>query len=145
MFGRIGIFLLCVIFSTTANAKLSFGTSDSLKVVSDVKLKGPNGEELQLSRKLVTEHFLLPYMLKDEGYVLTVKGKHDMYYNLPEEKDLNALQDAGFLPKPLPEYKMQTIDLVFGYAMWWALVLIIGWGVLKKTLRKRKIAEVVQE
>jgi hypothetical protein len=125
-----------LIFSASANAKFFFGTDESLRVVTDVNLEGPEGEDLQLSRLIIRENLLLPYKMKDGGYVLTVKGKRDTYFNLPEASELEKIQNAGLLPKPLPEWEFSTLDIVFGYALWVTIGFMLVWAGIRKVFKK---------
>lgn len=131
------VLLACLVFSATANAKLFFGTDESLRLVLDVNLEGPEGEDLQLSRLIIRENFLLPYNMKDGGYVLTIKGQSDSYFNLPKANELEEYQSAGLLPNPLPEWRFSTIDKLFGYALWFILGFMLVWVGFKKVLKRQ--------
>ena len=113
-----------------AHAAYRFGAEENIRFVANVTLQGPNGEKLYLARKLTTKSFLLPYTIHDDGFVLGVSGKVGGYYRMPEGADLKRFQDGGFLPEPLPDYKIGTLDLLFGHLLWAILLVIAVIGVI---------------
>ena len=135
---RMMVLILCIFFSVPASAKLYFGTDESLRFVIDVELEGPNGEDLQLSRKIIRQSFLLPYVVKDGGFVLTIKGQHNSYYELPVPDKVRAMQLVGILPNPLPEWKLETMDMLLGYSLWITLIVLGVWGGIKTLIKKRE-------
>jgi hypothetical protein len=119
-------------------AGMMFGTDENIRTLVDVGVKGENNEDLMLGYKTSTEAFILPYTIKDDGYVLVVKSDHDKYYHIPPDM-LERWQKAGLLPDPLPPYQISAADQFFGHILWPALVVIavlyaVGY------LRKRKAA-----
>ncbi len=50
------------------------GNEDCLHHLRNLELKGPEGEELFLGYRTTTTWFLFGIYLKDQGYVLAVKG-----------------------------------------------------------------------
>ena len=56
--------------------------------------------------------------MEDRGYVLAVSGDSRKFYRLPDGEKLAALQAAGYLPRPLPEWELDTGDQIFGYSLW---------------------------
>lgn len=101
-----------------AHAALKFGKSESIRFVANVPLEGPKGEKLFLGRMVAMDSFLLPYTVRDEGYVLGVSGESRRYFRMPEGEQLAALQRAGRLPDPLPTFALTRLDLAFGHALW---------------------------
>ena len=130
------VLFICLVFSTSVHAKFYFGKDESINFIMDVKLEGAKGENLQLSRIVIRESFLLPYHVKDGGFILTIKGNHDSYFDFPKDKKLVELQNKGLLPKPLPEWKLSTLDIIIGYALWEALGLMFVWNLIKKVFRR---------
>lgn len=134
-----GLFSCLMISAPPASAAgLSFGTDETTHTIQDVGVKGENNEDLMLGYKTSTEAFLLPYTIKDDGYVLVVKSDHDKYYDIPADM-LPRWQQTGLLPDPLPPYQISALDQVFGHILWPTLVVIaivyaVGY------LRKRKAA-----
>ncbi len=120
------VFFFLVLPPTQAHAgKFCFGTDEDLRSIEKVDLQGPNGETLYLARLLRTECFVLPYTVSDQGYVLRVEGQNN-YYQLDEAK-IAEYQEQGSLPKPLPEFKLSNLDLIFGHLLWVTLVIVALW------------------
>lgn len=126
---RRGLFILAMFVLVAVSARdahaglLTFGTQDKINHLQTIGMKGPNGEPLYLGFLTSTHSFLLPYSMSDGGYVFGIHGVSDKYYPLAAEK-LQQMQRAGVLPTPLPVYRKSTIDYVFGYALWPALLII---------------------
>jgi len=117
--------LVLTLWQAPAQARTRFGTTERFHYVAAVSLKGPNGEQLFLARRIVERHFLLPYAIEDGGYVLGISGDSRHYFRLPEGEKLKAMQRAGLLPDPLPAYELGFVDLLFGHALW---ILLAGFG-----------------
>jgi len=109
---------LCSLWLAPAHAALMFGASESIRFVANITLPGASGERLYLARKITQQSFLLPYSIQDDGYVIGISGESKKYYPMPQGERLEALQRAGYLPRPLPPYELQPLDLVFGYSLW---------------------------
>lgn len=108
-----------------ARIPISFGVQDELRHLQDVKVVGPTGEALYLGHKLSHHWYLLPFGVKDDGYVLGVKGKTS--YFLLDEQRTKELQGRGLIPDPLPPYELSFFDYLFGNLGW---VPVAGFGVL---------------
>jgi hypothetical protein len=119
----LAVFVLIAASGKDAHARLSFGTQDTINHLQDINAKGPNGEALYLGFLTSTHSFLLPYSMSDGGYVLGIKGVSDKFYKPPKEK-IEQMQRAGVLPSRLPVYRRTTLDYIFGYALWPALLII---------------------
>ena len=130
------LFFLLLVISNQANALLMFGSSDSIRIISNVSVKGANGQELFLGYRVTTKAFLLPYYVKSNGYVLGIKGDSKKYYPLPEKPVLDALQTRGELPNPFPPIKQRTVDYLIGYSLWISLLFIFGVPFIKRQLKK---------
>jgi hypothetical protein len=117
-----------------------FGRDESLYFVQDIDATGPQGEDLQLSRLVVRNSFLLPYMVSDGGLVITVRGVRDSYIPLPDDSIIHQNQLSGLLPDPLPSSDLTTMDKIFGYSLWEALFAILAWSGLKRAF-KRKVTQ----
>ncbi|MBL0728395.1 STM3941 family protein [Piscinibacter sp. HJYY11] len=113
--------LLLALWHAPLQAKLTFGEVERLQHVANTTLTDPSGAQLYLARKLVEKHFLLPYALEDQGYVLGISGDSRRYYPMPTGDKLAALQQAGHLPTPLPPFELDTLDRVFGHLLWFTL------------------------
>lgn len=114
--------------------KFCFGTDEELVFIQQVAAKGAKGEPLQLARKLRRDCFIAPYTISDDGYVLQVAGEKT-YYALPPER-VQALQRAGQLPNPLPDYTLGWFEWSFGHLLWIVLGGFGIWGLIG-WLRKR--------
>lgn len=131
--------LLSLLLAAPAHAgKLVFGTSEAVRFVANTTLRGPGGERLFLGRKITTQAFLLPYWAKDDGFVLGISGESSRYFPLPTGADLEKLQDAGFLPRPMPRWEMSGLDWMFGHLLWVTLLGLAGWYLAKHFIAGRK-------
>jgi hypothetical protein len=110
---------------------LGFGSDEKIRSISDLKLRGPTGETLFLAHKVTTQFFLLGVHVKDDGYVLGVKGDSRKYYPMPTAQ-VQRLQQQGLLPSPLPGYRLSTIDYLIGYSLWLALAAMGAWYGFKR-------------
>jgi hypothetical protein len=133
--------LLLTLWHAPVQAKLRFGEVERLRHVATTTLTDSSGATLYLARKIVEKHFLLPYALDDQGYVLGVSGDSRRYYPLPAGEKLAALQQAGHLPTPLPPYKLDTIDLLLGHALWVMLVGFAVYGGAHWAWKRRRAAQ----
>jgi len=135
LLAAIAIFLV----PRAADAAWQFGAQEDIHCLQDVTLKGAKDEALCLGYMMKTQYFLAGMYVVDEGYVLGVKGETGRYYHMPTGEDLARFQRGGFLPDPLPPYKIGFWDYVVGYSLWWALAIvaaIYGW----QAIRKRRTA-----
>ena len=131
--------LLSLLLAAPAHAgKLVFGTSDTIRFVANTTLRGPGGERLFLGRKITTKAFLLPYATKDDGFVLGISGESSRYFPIPTGSDLEKLQDAGFLPRPMPHWEMDGLDWMFGHLLWVTLLGMAGWYLSKRFFAARQ-------
>ncbi len=121
-------------FSGQAHAgKLMFGEDTNIKRIEASELKGPEGEELYIAYKTTTFFAGLGVYITDDGYVLGIKGNHGAYYDFPEGDKLQALQEAGIIPDPLPEYKIELFDYAFGFSLW----ILLGFAILQVVIKSR--------
>ena len=133
------IAMMFIVMSSTAEARgFRFGDDVRINFIEDVTLKGNDSEALFLGYKTTTKFFLLGVYVTDDGYVLGIKGKEE-YYDLPADK-VTEFQSQGLLPNPLPPYQLATLDYVFGYSLWLALVALLAYGGFS-VLRKRTKSE----
>lgn len=128
---------LVVLMSTEAFAKKGlFGTDERIHKIEDVNIRGAKGEELYLGYKTSSLFIFFGAYLKDEGYVLGVKGSHGTYYPL-DDAQIKSFQDKGNLPTPLPSYKIALSDYIFGYSLWIMIVVLGGLQLLKYRYRTK--------
>ncbi|HRD77742.1 MAG TPA: hypothetical protein PK264_17690 [Hyphomicrobiaceae bacterium] len=134
----VAVATFALVGSSPAEAKkLCFGTDEHLRFVQKLDAKGPNGEPLELARKIRMECFVAPYTVADDGYVLKIVGAN-RYFSLTPEI-IAGMQKANQLPNPMPPYQLDTMDRIFGHLLWiligvFALVSLVSW------LRKRSRA-----
>jgi hypothetical protein len=138
-------FVLAIIIASTfcassANAGLVFGTDESIWFVANITVPGPVGERLYLGRKVSMHCFLAPYSVSDEGFVLGISGEPKRYIPMPSEAKVRELQAAGYLPNPLPEWKLPLINKVLGNSLWLLLAGCVGYPSIKKLISKRRDA-----
>ncbi len=107
-----------------------FGKQDKIEKIMDVAIKGSKGEELYLAYKTTSLFIFGGVYIKDDGYVLGIKKGYGSYYPL-DEKQILTFQEKGFLPNPLPKYKIPFIEYLFGFSIWIILFFVIGFQVLK--------------
>lgn len=101
-----------------------FGKSERIVDISDVDIKGPNGEELYLAYKTTKVFFIMGVYMSNDGYVLGIKKSFNSYYPLSEAK-IKELQKSGALPAVLPSYKIPFSEWLWGFSLW-ILGVIIG-------------------
>lgn len=129
--------LIPAIWPSTSYARNYFGANESLSRVTDVGLKGPNGEDLSLARKVTFHSFFLPYKVTDDGYVLRVEeGSYRKFYQMPDAQRVKVLQEKGYLPNPLPNWQLPLLDKFFGNLLWIFLAWCVGYLFYKKVLDK---------
>ncbi|GEM_PF-332153 len=124
----------------SASAGLKFGTDESIRFVANITLKGPAGERLYLARKITTKSFLLPYTVKDDGFVIGISGESKKYFPMPQGERLLKLQEEGYLPNPLPAYTLETLDWAFGHALWLTLIGLLIYWIYKGMRQKSRLA-----
>ena len=112
--------------------RLMFGKQESINEIQDIPLQGPEGEDLILGYRTSSYFVGAGVYLKDDGYVLGVKGE-DAYFPL-EQEYISELQAAGDLPEPLPAYSIALLDYAFGYSLWIIIVGIVFYEFIKRRL-----------
>ncbi|HMO27745.1 hypothetical protein [Enterovirga sp.] len=120
---RLALFaFLALLVSGPAHA-YRFGTDETIHKIEDVKLKGAKDEDLFLGYMTRIRYFLAGLYVEDVGYVLGVEGDSKRFYHMPEGEELKSFQRSGYLPDPLPPYKLSIFDYIIGYSLWWALAI----------------------
>jgi hypothetical protein len=131
------VILGSLIFIPTVEAKLRFGADQRIHFIQEVSLRGPNEEKLFLGRMIETKSFLLPYSVKDQGFVLAISGESDRYFDMPPDDALQAMQREGLLPAPLPGYELTPVDLIFGHLLWIVIAALALYGAFKHFTKKQ--------
>jgi hypothetical protein len=124
---------------TVEARSLRFGEDHRVSRIMDIDLEGPEGEDLYLGHLIKTQFFLLGVYVEDSGYAFGIVGENEGYYPFPDEKLIKKLQVEGALPDPLPAYKLELLDYLFGYSLW---LLLLGVGIWfgVKSMFSRKTA-----
>lgn len=138
------LFVAAFAFSSQAHAKgipIFFGEQEDIHKIMDVELKGGENENLFLGYKTNSYYLLAGVYIKDDGYVLGVKGERGSYYPFPSGDELNNFQTFGMLPKALPEYSIPFFDYVIGYSLWIILFFIVVYFVGKNAVTKSRPVE----
>jgi hypothetical protein len=118
-----------------ANAAGKIGQEETIRHLQDVEVKGAQGEKLYLGYMTRTWNLFAGVWLEDAGYVLGVAGDSRAYYELvPDE--LKRFQAAGLLPDPLPPYRLDALDYVGGYLLWWVMLASGLWMLGRKAFRR---------
>ncbi len=115
-----------------------FGEQDDIHQIMDIELVGAENEDLVLGYKTHSYFVFAGVYMKDEGYVLGVKGNDSLYYPLPTGVELEQFQSFGYLPNPLPDYEIPLIDWLIGYSLWIILIILISWVVLSGNKTEEK-------
>lgn len=115
-----------------------FGTVEEFTCIADVTIRGKDGDALCLAYKTSIEYFVAGVYVKNEGYVLGVKGKK-AYYEL-DAAEIGAYQAEGELPTPLPAYSLPLGTYAAGYSLWLIIAFAVVVELARRTLLKRKQA-----
>ena len=116
-------------------ATLQLGKEELLRPLQDVALKNSRGEPLFVGYK-VSFHWLgLPWRVSNDGYVLGVKGQAS-YYALDQAR-LAEWQSQGYLPSPLPPYRLSAADYALGNLLWIVLGVLSSWYALRIMAARR--------
>ena len=110
--------------------KLLFGEEEKVVEIQDMPQT-----EYKLSHKYTYHYFLAGIYFTDDGYVLQKKGDVLGYYPLEKEK-IAEFQKSGILPNPLPSYPTPISAYIFGYSLWWAILVVVG--IFFFSFRKRR-------
>lgn len=140
----IAAFALLALMPRDAQAKMYFGDQDYVRLIQDIPLKGPNGEALFLGYRYRMSFFVAGLYVKDEGYVLGVKGNSERFFRMPDAIYITKWQSEGLLPKPFPPYRLNAFDYLIGYSFWPMLAAIIGFGAISWLRRRRAEADTAQ-
>jgi len=135
------ILCLLLVFSASmlnlshAKGGLRFGTDIRTHHIIELEKDG-NEETSYLGYYTETEWFGLGVGIEDKGYIIGIKGQDKF---VPLNEDLKrAMQEKGFLPMSLPEYKISMIDYIFGYSLYIVIIGILLWGGMQYMLKARR-------
>jgi hypothetical protein len=119
------LILLAGLSAPASAAYPFFGSKETIRVIMVTSIKGENGVPINLGRRLVLKAFLLPYNIEDGGFVLVAADDPKKFLPMPTGARLATLQANGFLPKPLPPFRLKMSDYIAGYVLWWVLLAVI--------------------
>ena len=112
----------------------AFGKREGIKCIQPIKDRG-----YSLCHKYSQYFFIAGVSLSDDGYVLASGDDATSYQPLDKEKILE-LQNAGYLPNPLPSYSIPLTQYLIGYSLWLLLIFGIGgfplWSYLQNRYKK---------
>jgi len=116
-----------------------FGEEEKVKCIADVTLELTKGEALCVAYKTRTRSFVAPLYMRDDGYVLGVRAAEvGKYYPMPVGGELESLQDAGLLPRPLPSYEISTFQYISGHLVPVVIVVMIALGLGSRWRKRRR-------
>jgi len=116
-----------------------FGNHEKVYKLEDVKLKSAYNEDLFIGYKTSIYFFLAGVYIKDEGYVLGVKGDENRYYPYPNGIESEKYKKLGLLPSSLPAYSLSLKDYLRGYSLWIILCGIAVYKLLTRSPSKEKL------
>ena len=87
----------------------------------------------QLGIKTIRKAFLLPYVIRTDGYVL-YQGNS---YMPIDDEEIKSYQRSGLIPEELPDVSLGIFDYLFGYSLEILIVFLIGTQILKHTAKTR--------
>jgi hypothetical protein len=121
---------------------LLFGNEDAITCIQHVEVKGPSDESLCLAYKTTKTFFGAGVRITDDGYVLGVEssGKVTSFLKL-DPAELERLQTASLLPRPLPAYRISWPEYAFGYSLWIILAGLAVWYKVAAMLKSNRIQQ----
>ena len=121
---------------------LNFGKSEDLKCLEGIEnFDIPTADgltEVCYAAKVATQSFFIPWRVYVDDYVFAIDGSESGYYNT-NDSVIKSLQSTEKLPTPLPEYKIQGFELIWGNAAW-ILVAYVVIGTLIEIIKDKRKA-----
>ncbi len=120
----ISLFLLLATFQANANpatlafGRLFFGNEETVIPIQELPETNYN-----LCFKYTSHSYLAGLYVTDDGYVLQEKGNKFSYLPLDETK-IAEFQRNKILPDPLPKYSLPISAYIFGYSLWWSILIL---------------------
>ncbi|MGI9477375.1 MAG: hypothetical protein ACR2PI_11775 [Hyphomicrobiaceae bacterium] len=114
-----------------------FGNDQRLHSYAKTKMTNPEGKRVDLCYLTETYNVIAPAYTTDR--MVLCDTKTDRYWEVPTGKRLADLQQAGFLPSPLPGYQRPWWDVVLGYMLW---IVLGGYGLFaagSRMFRSKKL------
>ena len=120
---------------------LNFGKSEDLKCLEGIEnFDIPTADgltEVCYAAKVATQSFFIPWRVYVDDYVFAIDGSESGYYNT-NDSVIKSLQSTEKLPTPLPEYKVQGFDLIWGNAAWLFVAYVVIATLVETIKDKRK-------
>ena len=120
---------------------LNFGKSEDLKCLEGIEnFDIPTADgltEVCYAAKVATQSFFIPWRVYVDDYVFAIDGSESGYYNT-NDSVIKSLQSTEKLPTPLPEYKIQGFDLIWGNAAWLFVAYVVIATLVETIKDKRK-------
>ncbi|AXX98778.1 tellurite resistance TerB family protein [Profundibacter amoris] len=139
-FIAIALFALALQFWFPASAQarglpIVYGTQDSLDLVAQTGLEGPDGKPLSLCHYSSKYHvFYVGFWMKSHGYALAANGcDGDTYYDI-SKADFKDAQNSGLIPADLPAKPKMTLNQIASGFGGLALVGLVILFLLTKTV-----------
>ena len=120
---------------------LNFGKSEDLKCLEGIEnFDIPTADgltEVCYAAKVATQSFFIPWRVYVDDYVFAIDGSESGYYNT-NDSVIKSLQSTEKLPTPLPEYKIQGFELIWGNAAWILVAYVVIATLIETIKDKRK-------
>ena len=120
---------------------LNFGKSEDLKCLEGIEsFDIPTADgltEVCYAAKVATQSFFIPWRVYVDDYVFAIDGSSSGYYNTNNSL-IKSLQSTEKLPTPLPEYKIQGFELIWGNAAWILVAYVVIATLIETIKDKRK-------
>lgn len=134
-FLKIFVFVVFLFPGLAFAGKVFFGVDESIYKIQDVEIVSPNNERLYLGYKTSIRMFIAGVYLRDDGYVISAFDSDERYSPLTDE-NIEAYQNSGLLPNPLPKYEISIFSYLAGYSLWLIILILVIWGVFDHYLKK---------
>ena len=107
--------------------RLTFGSDQSLKCIGDITpftITAAEGKKsVCFAASIKNDFFVVPWRVYVDDYVLKVNDESGTYYTIDREL-IQYHQSEGNLPDILPRYTLSFPELLWGYSLWIALLLV---------------------
>lgn len=101
-----------------AFGRLFFGNEETVIPIQELPETNYN-----LCFKYTSHYYLAGLYVSDNGYVLQEKGNNFSYFPLDETK-IAEFQRNKILPDPMPSYSLPISAYIFGYSLWWSILIL---------------------
>ena len=134
-----GILIFWGLFSARiASADMMFGDDDRFTKIQDIEYRIDENEPLYLGYRTTITFFIAGIYLTDHGYILAPRNNTDNSYYPLDDETIQELQSQGDLPKPLPPYKIELLNYMFGYSLWIIIFCVFVYTGLERLWGKKE-------